>query len=118
MRPAESIQQTVAAMQVPPFKATLMEAMPFIDFLFGNETEAGAFAASEGWAEKDLPAIAQRIAAFPKASGRRCRTVVITHGKEPTVVAHNGQARCRAPLLVREMWKEPAAAQGPWHLAA
>ena len=35
-------------MQVPPFKATLMESMPFIDFLFGNETEAAAFAASEG----------------------------------------------------------------------
>ena len=78
-------------MQVPPFKATLMEAMQYIDFLFGNETEAAAFAESEGWPDKDLSAIAQRIAAFPKASGRRCRTVVITHGKEPTVIAHNGQ---------------------------
>ena len=70
-----------------------MEAMPFIDFLFGNETEAAAFAASEGWSEKDLPTIAQKIAAFPKASGRRCRTVVITHGSKPTVIAHNSQAR-------------------------
>lgn len=59
-------------MQVPPFKATLMEAMPYIDFLFGNETEAAAFAATESWPEKELSAIALRIAAFPKASGRRC----------------------------------------------
>ena len=59
--------------QVPPFKATLMEAMPYIDFLFGNETEAAAFAASESWPDKNLADIALRIAAFPKASGRRCR---------------------------------------------
>lgn len=97
-RIAATIQQAAggqlgnsACMQVPPFKATLMEAMQYIDFLFGNETEAAAFAESEGWPDKDLSAIAQRIAAFPKASGRRCRTVVITHGKEPTIIAHNGQ---------------------------
>ena len=48
-----------------------MEAMPYIDFLFGNETEAAAFAATESWPEKELSAIALRIAAFPKASGRR-----------------------------------------------
>ena len=80
-----------AGVQVPPFKATLTETMPYIDFLFGNETEAAAFAESEGWPERDLPGIAQKIAAFPKASGRRCRTVVLTHGAEPTVVSQNGQ---------------------------
>ena len=60
-----------ACWQVPPFKATLMEAMPYIDFLFGNETEAAAFAATESWPDKELSAIALRIAAFPKASGQR-----------------------------------------------
>jgi hypothetical protein len=29
-------------MQVPPFKKVLTEALPYVDFLFGNETEARA----------------------------------------------------------------------------
>ena len=47
--------------QVPPFKATLMEAMPYIDFLFGNETEARAFAESEGWTTTDVAEIALKV---------------------------------------------------------
>ena len=31
-------------MQVPPFKKVLLDALPFVDFLFGNETEAATFA--------------------------------------------------------------------------
>ncbi len=48
-------------MQVPPFKKTLMEAMPYIDFLFGNETEARAFAESEGWTTTDVAEIALKV---------------------------------------------------------
>ena len=43
------LEEYLDATQVPPFKKTLMEAMPYMDFLFGNETEARAFAESEGW---------------------------------------------------------------------
>ena len=50
-------------MQVPPFKKTLLDAMPYIDFLFGNETEARAFAASEGWETQDIPEIALKVPA-------------------------------------------------------
>jgi adenosine kinase len=46
---------------VPPFKKTLMDAMPYIDFLFGNETEAAAFAASEGWETQDVQEIALKV---------------------------------------------------------
>ncbi len=35
-----------------------MDAMPYVDFLFGNETEARAFAESEGWATTDVAEIA------------------------------------------------------------
>ena len=45
-------------MQVPPFKKTLMDAMPYVDFLFGNETEARAFAKTEGWDTEDVAEIA------------------------------------------------------------
>merc|ERR1719453_273657 len=77
-------------MQVPPFKACLMETLPFVDYLFGNETEALTFAESESWTEKSIPEIAKKIAALPK-EGSKPRTVVITQGKDPTVVVVNGE---------------------------
>lgn len=38
-----------------------------------------------------------QIARFPKENGSRARTVVITQGKDPTVIASNGKVRgsCR-----------------------
>merc|ERR550537_660137 len=77
-------------MQVPPFKACLMATLPYVDYLFGNETEALTFAESESWPEKSIPEIAKKIAAIPKKNGKP-RTVVITQGKDPTVVVVNGE---------------------------
>eukprot|EP00201_Polytomella_parva_P018417 CAMPEP_0175054004 /NCGR_PEP_ID=MMETSP0052_2-20121109/9251_1 /TAXON_ID=51329 ORGANISM="Polytomella parva, Strain SAG 63-3" /NCGR_SAMPLE_ID=MMETSP0052_2 /ASSEMBLY_ACC=CAM_ASM_000194 /LENGTH=346 /DNA_ID=CAMNT_0016318625 /DNA_START=12 /DNA_END=1052 /DNA_ORIENTATION=- len=85
--------------QVPPFKAALMEALPYIDFLFGNEIEAEAFAASEGWTGLPLEEVALRIARMPKASGSRPRVVVFTQGCEPTLIAVNGRVS-RHPVIV------------------
>ena len=53
------------ATQVPPFKKTLMDAMPYMDFLFGNETEARAFAESEGWTTTDVAEIALKVGCLP-----------------------------------------------------
>ena len=109
-------------MQVPPFKKSFTEVMPYVDFLFGNESEAVVFAESEGWATKDITEIAGKvrhsceywhrrllvghcsmmqvgysifcyvqIARLPKESGARGRTVVITQGPHPTVVASQGK---------------------------
>lgn len=41
--------------------------------------------------------LAVQIARFPKENGSRARTVVITQGKDPTVIAFNGkvQGPCR-----------------------
>jgi hypothetical protein len=74
--------------QVPPFKKVLMETLPYVDFLFGNEvrgvaqegahplpshwpghsrlclpwqTEAGTFAETEGWDKSDLEAVALKV---------------------------------------------------------
>lgn len=77
-------------MQVPPFKAALMEAMPYIDILFGNETEAQTFAETEGWETRDVAEIALKIAAMPKESGGKPRIVVFTQGADATVVAKDG----------------------------
>merc|ERR1711972_843632 len=76
-------------MQVPPFKACFVETMPYIDFPFGNETEARTWAETEGWETTDVAFIATRLSLIPSAKGRK-RTVVITQGCEPTIVAVNG----------------------------
>lgn len=78
-------------MAVPPFKQALTDLLPYVDYLFGNETEAAAFAESEKWETRAVAEIAMKIAALPKASGVRPRCVIITQGKDPTVVAANGK---------------------------
>merc|ERR1711933_515156 len=77
-------------MQVPPFKAVFVETMPFVDFLFSNETEARTWAETEGWETTDVEFIATRLSLIPSAKERK-RTVVITQGCDPTIVCINGQ---------------------------
>jgi len=94
-------------MQVPPFKACLVNTLPHVDYLFGNESEAMTFAETEGWDTTDIAFIATRLSLIPSARqefGRRHRTVVITQGCEETIVARNGHVR-RFPIikLEREM---------------
>ncbi|TMW58702.1 hypothetical protein Poli38472_010261 [Pythium oligandrum] len=74
------------------FKDPLMVAMPFADFVFGNENEAKEFGKAHGWGE-DLKEIALRLAQLPKSSGARSRTVVFTQGGEPTIVVYQGELK-------------------------
>jgi len=76
-------------MQVPPFKAALMGLLPYVDILFGNETEARTFAETEGWDTTDVGFIATRLSLIPSQTGKK-RMVVITQGADPTIVAQNG----------------------------
>lgn len=76
-------------MQVPPFKAVLTEMIPYTDYLFCNETEAQTWAETEGWDTADIAFIATRLSLIPSLKTRK-RTVVITQGKDPTIVAQNG----------------------------
>ena len=46
---------------MPPFKKALLDLIPHVDFLFGNETEARTFAKTEGWETEDVEEIALRI---------------------------------------------------------
>ena len=71
------------------FGDQLMAAMPYVDIMFGNETEAAAMGEKMGWGS-DIATIAAGIAALPKASGYRARTVIITQGSTSTVVVSNG----------------------------
>merc|ERR1712178_48485 len=76
-------------MQVPPFKAFILKSLPMADYLFCNETEAATFAETEGWDTTDLSFIATRLSLVPMAKGG-LRTVVITQGGDPTLVAVRG----------------------------
>merc|ERR1719201_1965241 len=87
-------------MQVPPFKAVFVETMPYVDILFGNETEAATWAETEGWETTDVSFIATRLSLIPSAKGKH-RTVVITQGAEETIVCQRGQVN-KYPILKLE----------------
>ncbi len=75
------------------FFDALSGAIAFADYVFGNESEAKAFAEKAGWGtELTMADIASRIAALPKENAARARTVVITQGADPTVVAIGGSS--------------------------
>mmetsp|Transcript_53260 Transcript_53260/g.121400 ORF Transcript_53260/g.121400 Transcript_53260/m.121400 type:complete len:346 (+) Transcript_53260:50-1087(+) len=63
--------------------------IPYVDIMFGNETEAAAMGEKMGWGS-DIPTIAKNLAALPKASGLKCRTVIITQGSTATCVCAEG----------------------------
>jgi len=77
--------------QVPPFRAQLEKLLPAVDYLFGNEDEARAYAEAVGWESDDVEFIATRLSLVPMKGGKPPRKVVITQGCDPTVVAIKGQ---------------------------
>lgn len=72
------------------FTDALDQALYYTDFVFCNETEAETYAVKKGLNKDDLLSVALAIAALPKASGKRARTVVFTQGSKSTIVACNG----------------------------
>eukprot|EP01135_Chromosphaera_perkinsii_P001332 Nk52_evm59s164 gene=Nk52_evmTU59s164 len=76
------------------FKEPMLNALPYWDIIFGNETEAQAFAKNNNFkATTDIPAIALELAKLPKKNGARGRLVVITQGHDQTVVVQNGEIK-------------------------
>lgn len=73
------------------FSTQQLEALPYVDYLFGNESEAVAFGTKQGYADLSIPAIALKIAAHDKKNAKRARVVVITQGAQATVVASEGK---------------------------
>lgn len=72
--------------QVPPFFASMKKLLPYVDVLFGSETEAAAFAQAMEWDvdPTNVPAIARLAAELPRNGGGQ-RTVIFTQGNLPTV---------------------------------
>lgn len=72
------------------FKDQMHRVLPYATLVFGNETEAEAYAEANGLASKAVADVAKHIAALPLASGASARVVCITQGVDPVVVAHDG----------------------------
>ncbi|XP_033964085.1 adenosine kinase-like isoform X2 [Pseudochaenichthys georgianus] len=80
------------------FKEPLMKVMPYVDILFGNETEAATFAKELGFETDDIAEIAKKAQNLPKENTKRQRMVVFTQGKDDTV-ATVGEKVTRFPVL-------------------
>jgi len=74
------------------FGDRLMKAMPYVDYLFGNETEARSFAKHQLKLDtEDVKEIAKVLSELPKKNVQRPRVVIITQGPDPTVLAIHGK---------------------------
>ncbi|CAJ1893166.1 unnamed protein product [Sphenostylis stenocarpa] len=75
------------------FRERLEKALPYTDFVFGNETEAKIFSKSQGWEIENVDEIALKISQWPKASRTHKRITVITQGADPVCVAEDGKVK-------------------------
>lgn len=74
------------------FAEPLSKCLPYIDILFGNETEAVAFAKFQNFRTEDVKTIAIKTAELEKANKNRSRVVIFTQGSDPTIVVVDGVA--------------------------
>ncbi|XP_028776040.1 adenosine kinase 2 isoform X2 [Neltuma alba] len=75
------------------FKDALDGVLPYMDFVFGNETEARSFSEVHGWGIDNVEEIALKISQLPKASGTHKRITIITQGADPVCVAEDGKVK-------------------------
>uniref|UniRef100_A0A0G4GE51 Adenosine kinase n=1 Tax=Chromera velia CCMP2878 TaxID=1169474 RepID=A0A0G4GE51_9ALVE len=74
-------------LEVPPFLQAFKDASPYVDVYFGNEAEIEAVAKGLGFANTtDITEMAKSLAMLPGKKSSRPRTVIITHGAEPTTI--------------------------------
>jgi len=73
------------------YKSQLLSIMPYVDYLFGNEEEAEALANELNYDTKCLKEIALKLCELPKENSSRRRTVIITQGTQPVILAQDGK---------------------------
>lgn len=73
------------------FEEPMMKLMPYVDILFGNESEALAFGKQHKHKNLSIKAIAGEISKLKKHSASTPRLVVITQGPDPVIVAKDGE---------------------------
>lgn len=73
------------------FKEQMLKLLPYVDILFGNESEAEEFSKANNLGLTDMKEIALKLAQYPKQNGKKGRMVVFTHGAKPTIVVREGE---------------------------
>jgi len=73
------------------FKDQMASVLPFTDIVFGNESEAAAYAEVNNLGISDVGEIAKKIAMLPKENGSTSRLVVITQGADPVIAVQHGK---------------------------
>ncbi|KAH8269947.1 hypothetical protein KR018_000257, partial [Drosophila ironensis] len=68
------------------YMAPLLAVLPYVDIIFGNETEAQAFAEGQNWPSGDLREIGKRLVAFDKLNPCRPRIAILTQGCDPVLL--------------------------------
>lgn len=69
------------------YQEPMMDAFPYVDILFGNETEAETFAKVNDFGTTDRKEIILKISAMKKINNKKKRIVVITQGSEAILLA-------------------------------
>ncbi|KAF5289757.1 hypothetical protein FQA39_LY03674 [Lamprigera yunnana] len=83
---------------VERYKDQILDLLPYVDILFGNETEVKSLAKALGWEYKDLSEMLLRINALNVRS--KSRVTVITRGPKSVLMAHDNNV---AEFLVEEL---------------
>ncbi|XP_045537212.1 adenosine kinase 1 isoform X1 [Papilio machaon] len=85
------------------YKEPLEKMIPYVDILFGNETEAEAFAKAFNIPGDNSEQIAKNIATLPKLNSTKPRVVVITQGSDPVILVEGNKVTL---IPVRKLDKE------------
>ncbi|XP_071952965.1 uncharacterized protein [Antedon mediterranea] len=83
------------------FKEPLLKLLPYVDYLFGNETEAHEFSKQQNYGTEDLKEIVKKISEEEKKS-EKTRIVVITQGSDPTLVYKDGEVKEFPVIPIKE----------------
>jgi len=75
------------------FKDQMSSVLPFTDIIFGNETEAAAYAEVNNLGTTEVGEIALKLAMLPKENGSKSRLVIITQGEGPVVAVEHGNVK-------------------------
>lgn len=71
------------------FQEPMLAALPYVDILFGNESEAEVFAKVNKFGTTDRRRIALKISQMRKRDNRRKRMVIITQGADAVLLARD-----------------------------
>lgn len=72
------------------YQKPMMASLPYVDILFGNETEVETFAKVNNLQAKDRAGIALEITKMKKINETRPRIVIVTQGAEAVLLAKDG----------------------------